>query len=162
MRTTIALAVLFAALTACPYGGPKGDVSQNSPSKTTTTTTNSRAGADRSSSMNPVTPVNKDIPSKRPGEVAEFFANVELTEYAIHIPPVLVAGHERFHIVNAGKESHNFVITGNGVSAQLPDDLPRGDTNDVVIDLKPGTYTVFCPVDGHRGKGMQTTVTVVK
>ena len=132
MRITAVLAVLFAGLTACPYGGPKGDVSQNAPSKTTTTTTGG----------------------------AEPTTNVELSEYAIHIPPTLTAGPQRFRIVNTGKENHNFVITGNGVSAQLPDDLARGDATEIAIDLKPGTYAVFCPVDGHRGKGMETTVTV--
>lgn len=132
VRTTTVLGFLFVALTACPYGGPKGDVSQNAPAQTTTTTSSA----------------------------AEVMTNVELSEYAIHIPPTLTAGQQRFHIVNTGKEKHNFVITGNGVSAQLPDDLMRGDATEIGIVLKPGTYTVFCPVDGHRGKGMETTVTV--
>ena len=56
--------------------------------------------------------------------------------------------------------SHNFAIEGNGLSQKLASDLPRGDTTDLSVDLKPGTYTIYCPVDGHRGKGMQRTLTV--
>ena len=132
VRSIVTLAVALVALTACPYGGPKGDVSRNTPAQTTTT-------------INRSTPVD---------------TNVELTDYAIRIPATMPAGHQRFRIVNSGKENHNFVITGNGVSAQLPDDLSRGDSTEIAVDLKPGTYTVFCPLDGHRGKGMETTVTV--
>jgi len=33
-------------------------------------------------------------------------------------------------------------------------------TQALTWDLKPGTYTIWCPVDGHRAKGMQTTLTV--
>ncbi|MGZ8851379.1 MAG: plastocyanin/azurin family copper-binding protein [Thermoanaerobaculia bacterium] len=147
-------AIALIALTACPYGGPHGDQSQNAPAKTSTTTSNPRAGEDRSATANPVLP-----PQSAPAAPPEP-TRVELTEYSILIPPTLTPGHQRFTIVNSGTQSHNFVVEGNGASAKLPENLPRGDTTQMELDLKPGTYTVWCPVDGHRGKGMQTTVTV--
>ena len=87
---------------------------------------------------------------------------VELTEYEIRMPDTLRAGDNVFTIVNAGKENHSFVIEGGGLHMALPGPLPRGDSATLEAGLNPGTYTVSCPVDGHKGKGMSKTVTVQK
>jgi plastocyanin len=163
VRHSIVCAIALIALTACPYGGPHRDESQNSPPKSSTTATNPRVGADETghaSNMNPIVPPQTAMPSSRIAPAASPETNVELTEYSIHMPQTLTAGPQHFRITNSGKQNHNFVITGNGVQAELPNDLTRGDSSDVTVDLKPGTYTVFCPVDGHRSKGMQTTLNV--
>lgn len=157
MRHAAVCSIFLLALTACPYGGPHRDESQNSPPKTSTTATNPRVGASETSHAKDMNPI---VPPQTPPPAAGPETDVELTEFAIHMPQTLSAGRQNFKITNSGKQNHNFVITGTGVSAQLPDDLSRGDSTNITVDLKPGTYTVFCPVDGHRGKGMQTTVTV--
>jgi len=46
------------------------------------------------------------------------------------------------------------------VHARLPTDLPRGDSASLEVNLKPGTYTVYCPVKDHKTRGMRTMVTV--
>ena len=63
-------------------------------------------------------------------------------------------------IVNSGKENHSFEMEGNGIHVKLPEPLSRGNTATLDVDLKPGTYNVYCPVDGHKGKGMSIRVTV--
>ena len=47
--------------------------------------------------------------------------------------------------------THNFVIEGPGVSEKFSSDLTRGDTGEITVTLAPGSYTIYCPVDGHRG-----------
>lgn len=76
------------------------------------------------------------------------------------MPETIAAGHQTFHIANAGKRNHNFAIEGNGISQKLASDLPRGDTTELTVDLKPGNYVVYCPVDQHRSRGMERRITV--
>ena len=152
MRAVVAVGIAL-LLTACP-GNQKGqDESQNSPSKTSTTTANPQAVPENSTAMNPVT-------KSQAGRAATIPIPVQLTEYEIQMPDTISAGVHTFEIANAGTMNHNFAIEGNGVSEKLGDVLSRGNTTYLSIKLAAGTYTVFCPVDGHRGKGMQRTITV--
>jgi uncharacterized cupredoxin-like copper-binding protein len=153
----LAFAILIAA---CP-GDRRTDESQNAPPQTSTTTRNPQAVPENSTSMNPVTPPQASMPSTRIGGTATSpTVDVQLTEYEIRMPDSLAAGPQRFRVINSGKETHNFVIEGGGVSQKLASDLTRGDTAEIVASLPAGTYTVYCPVDGHRGKGMHRTVVV--
>ena len=157
-----ALAVLAAAflLTGCPGNQRGEDAAQTSPPKTTTTTGNPQAAPERSKTMNPITPPSTELPSQRIATAAAQQIQVQLTEYEIRMPDTLTAGNHMFHIANAGKMNHNFAIEGNGTAKKLAADLTRGNTADLSVDLKAGTYVVYCPVDGHRGRGMERSVTV--
>ena len=148
MRPLAAVAAVI-LLTGCPGPQPE-DASRNSPPKTTTTTANPQAVPEKSNSM---------LPEVAAG-AATAPIDVQLTEYEIRMPDSITAGVHTFHIANAGKENHSFGIGGNDVSEKLSADLTRGETADLSVDLKPGTYTVYCPVDKHRGRGMQRTLTV--
>ena len=147
------LAVLAAALlvTACP-GGRGQDESRAGPHKTSITTANSQSVPERSTTINPGSVV--------PAAAAAQKVQVQLTEYEIRMPDALPAGPTNFHIANAGKRNHNFAIEGNGLQMKLSSDLTRGDWASLIVELKAGTYTVYCPVDGHRRRGMQRVLTV--
>jgi plastocyanin len=54
---------------------------------------------------------------------------------------------------------HAIAVEGNGVNKDGATANPGG-TSKVSLKLKPGTYTFFCPVDGHRQAGMQGTLVV--
>ena len=141
MKRALVIVVGMAALllTGCPGNKPE-DASQASPPKTTTSTVPATA--------------------TRPPVSAERSADVQLLEYQIHIADSLPAGPVHLRIANAGHEEHGFAIEGPGVSTQLGSNLARGDRTELAVTLQPGTYTMWCPVDGHRGKGMQRTITV--
>jgi hypothetical protein len=149
----LALALLFVR---CP-GGRGEDESQNAPHQTSTT--RNSVATDHTTRMNPAIPPGtapgQQVPVAEPPPI-----DVQLTEYAIQMPDTLPAGEATLKISNAGKSNHNFAIEGNGVAQKLTSDLTRGDSATLSIDLKPGTYTVYCPVEGHRGKGMERTVMV--
>lgn len=158
MRAALA-SVALVLFTACP-GNEQGDVSQNDPAKTTTSTQNVNAAPENSTAMNPVTPPQQELPGNRLPGSAPAPQDVHLIEYAIHMPDTLPAGEVRFKVANGGKEVHSFAIEGPGVATKLANDLTRGNSSEVNVKLQPGTYTVYCPIEGHRGKGMEKVVTV--
>lgn len=54
---------------------------------------------------------------------------------------------------------HGIAIEGNGVVKSGPV-VAAGSTSTVTAKLKAGTYTFYCPFDGHRAAGMKGTLTV--
>jgi uncharacterized cupredoxin-like copper-binding protein len=56
-------------------------------------------------------------------------------------------------------QPHGVSIDGAGVDAD-GEVVQPGGTSTVTATLKPGKYTFYCPVPGHRQAGMQGTLTV--
>jgi len=153
----LALCLVTSLVAACKK---EVDYSQATPPKTSTTTVDPQHVPESSTSMNPVVPPQSSLPSSRPAAAAASQAQVDLLEYSIHMQPSYAAGPQVFAVANAGKENHGLVIEGNGSQVKLANELARGDRSTLSVDLKPGTYTAWCPVDGHKAKGMLTTFTV--
>lgn len=158
MRKVLITVTLLLALSACR--AESEDESQNAPSQSTTSVQAPNAQEPHARGMNPPAPIQKEIPSSTIGGAAPPEIQIELTEYAIRIPPQIPAGHQTLTVVNSGKERHSLILEADGHQYKLPEPLARGDRGSLNVDLTPGTYTVYCPVDGHKGKGMSTTVVV--
>ena len=69
------------------------------------------------------------------------------------------AGNVTIKMSNPAALSHDVSIEGNGVD-QKGAVVSKGGTSTVTANLKPGKYTFYCSVDGHRAAGMQGTLTV--
>jgi plastocyanin len=87
---------------------------------------------------------------------------LHLAEYRITPATLsLDAGIYTFTAVNDGRISHALELTGNGIDGHTPDlAFAPGHSEGFTVTLKPGTYQFFCPVDGHRGLGMEATLVV--
>jgi uncharacterized cupredoxin-like copper-binding protein len=85
---------------------------------------------------------------------------VKLTEYKIEMPSLSGAGATMFNVTNTGNEAHGFEIEGNGIEKALKPRLKKGENGSLQVDLKPGTYKVYCPVIGHKWHGMSLDLTV--
>jgi plastocyanin len=68
------------------------------------------------------------------------------------------AGKVTIDFANQSKLPHGVVITGNGVNAKTKV-VTNGDAS-TTATLKPGKYTFYCPVPGHRAAGMEGTLRV--
>jgi len=69
------------------------------------------------------------------------------------------AGKVTLEMANPSQVPHAVAIKGNGVDVDGKT-IGNGETSTASADLKPGTYTFYCPVPGHEAAGMKGTLTV--
>jgi len=69
------------------------------------------------------------------------------------------AGSLTLQSKNPSAVPHNIAVEGPGLN-KLGPVVQGGDTSTVTVNVKPGNYTFFCSVPGHREGGMQGKLTV--
>jgi plastocyanin len=57
-------------------------------------------------------------------------------------------------MTNPGSTRHAVAIKGHG-TRKVGKTVGRNKTSTVTVTLKKGTYTFYCPVDGHEAAGMK-------
>lgn len=85
---------------------------------------------------------------------------VTLREHSIKMPSTVQSGTVHFVVTNEGKHEHNFEIEGQGLEKKFMMNVEPGDTKTLEVELKAGTYKVYCPVEDHDEKGMTTKLVV--
>ena len=91
---------------------------------------------------------------------AQSVVTMSMVEFAFQPSTVNVSGNSvTFDARNDGQFPHNIAIDGRDGSI-FPDDLTAGQSGSATITLAPGTYTFYCPVPGHRERGMVGTLTI--
>jgi len=81
---------------------------------------------------------------------------VTLSEFSIEPTMVDVAAGGSLNVKNVGAVAHNLVVEGTDV--RTADIGPGGSEMLDLSSLKPGTYTIFCDISGHKGAGMQAVL----
>jgi plastocyanin len=69
------------------------------------------------------------------------------------------AGKVTLRMLNKSSVPHDIAIKGSGVNA-VGQVVSGGGTSTVSENLKAGTYTFYCSVDGHEAAGMKGTLRV--
>lgn len=67
------------------------------------------------------------------------------------------AGEEvRIRLINRGDEEHNIEFELPGREEELEENLQPGERGTLSFTApdQPGTYTIYCPVEDHKDKGM--------
>jgi plastocyanin len=88
---------------------------------------------------------------------------VRETEYRLNPanPVVRPAGVIDFFVQNQGTVTHALAVeTPHGTVRS--ENLSPDATTRLKVDLPPGRYTWYCPIDGHKAKGMSGTIRVVQ
>jgi uncharacterized cupredoxin-like copper-binding protein len=79
------------------------------------------------------------------------------TEYSF-TPSVLTAsaGKTSIRFTNGGSVDHDFTLDSPPIHVLVK----PGKTAEATVTLRPGTYTFYCSIPGHRQSGMQGKLTV--
>ena len=146
------LALLAAVATSLFLAACGGD-DDTSTSAATPTTTSAESSTDTSAESSTDTSASASTGGGDTVDLSE-------TEYKITpADPTVKAGSVTFDITNDGATTHNIEIEGNGVEEES-DDLSPGSNGQLTVDLKPGTYEMYCSIDGHEDLGMKGEITV--
>jgi len=70
------------------------------------------------------------------------------------------AGKVTIVMTNKSSLPHAVAVEGNGVDKDGPTVTGGSGTSKVTVNLKPGKYEFYCPVDGHKAAGMKGELTV--
>ena len=113
------------------------------PSSTQTTSTASSTSAPTTA---PTTP--RSVPVKE-------------SEFKIELPSTsLSPGNYTFDLTNDGHIGHDLVVDGPGVSDKKTPVIDGGKTAKLTVELKSGTYKLYCSVPGHEQAGMKLELKV--
>jgi plastocyanin len=75
--------------------------------------------------------------------------------------PALKQGDVTFRLTNDGQTGHSLEIEDvNGQDEELEGEVQPGDSNTLTVNLPPGKYEFYCPVDDHKEMGMEGEITV--
>ena len=89
--------------------------------------------------------------------------SVDLTATEFQFDPADVsldaAGTVTFTVSNDGRQEHALEVEGNDIEEET-DTIAPGTSGSLTVELEPGEYELYCPIDGHRDQGMEGTLVV--
>jgi uncharacterized cupredoxin-like copper-binding protein len=75
--------------------------------------------------------------------------------------PSVSSGQVTFNLKNDGQTTHSLEIEDvNGQDQELEGDVSPGQSGTLKVNLPPGKYEFYCPVDDHKEMGMEGEITV--
>jgi len=70
------------------------------------------------------------------------------------------AGPVKFVIRNASRTAHAFAVAGPGLRTKRTKTIEPGKSATLLVTLRAGKVSVWCPMPGHAALGMKATITV--
>ncbi|HXQ89695.1 MAG TPA: plastocyanin/azurin family copper-binding protein [Solirubrobacterales bacterium] len=140
-------AVLIAALALAACGG--GDDTTSDTTAEAPTTQEESGGGEKEAEGGTAGAATFDVEADPSGALA--FTTDEATAKA---------GKVTVNFTNSSPVPHDVRIEGSGGEEIGGTEVLSEGSESATVDLKPGEYTFFCSVPGHRQGGMEGTLTV--
>jgi plastocyanin len=101
-------------------------------------------------------------PSQEPEPPSVPHVQVNAVEYSFSLSRTSVpAGKVVLEFRNDGQDAHNLnVAPPEGPSEEPVGNTPSQGVDDVSLEMRAGSYTLFCSLPTHEAKGMKATLTV--
>jgi plastocyanin len=106
-------------------------------------------------------PVESPATPIAPARVEVTAEDSEAFRFALSRPTV-PAGRVIIEFVNHGQDEHNLNAvepSAGSVAGSIPNTAPNAHPS-VTLNLRPGSYTLFCSIADHEAKGMKATLVV--
>jgi plastocyanin len=122
-----------------------------------------------SSSAPSTQPGESVVPTEPPGDTeaereppAIPHVQVSAVEYSFSLSRTSVpAGEVVLEFVNDGQDEHNLHLEdGEGPLSESIGSTPSKGVSDLHLQMRPGSYTLFCSLPTHEARGMKATLTV--
>jgi uncharacterized cupredoxin-like copper-binding protein len=156
-RPIIPIAAIAASIIIAACGGSSSTSSASSStapasSSPASSTPSTPASSSSSSSQAPTAPAGAAL-----ALAADPSGQLRFTKSSL----TAKAGKVTIHFTNSAALPHNLTVQ-QGTSGPIVGATPtfQGGTKTLTLQLKPGKYTFFCSVPGHRQAGMQGALTV--
>jgi uncharacterized cupredoxin-like copper-binding protein len=156
--TRLALTLMLLGITAVSLAACGGTEATPTP---TVAAGGATGGTGSTADVTPTTAADQGGSSSGSGAAQEVKAT--LNEWSVSLNADQVsAGTVKFIVSNEGQNSHDLVVMdSSGTEIGATPSFKKDDgAKELVVDLKPGTYTIVCNLPGHTEKGMKTTLNV--
>jgi plastocyanin len=84
-------------------------------------------------------------------------------EYTLTLSRLRIhSGQAIVQVLNFGMDNHDLIVQGNATGSRPVrfKQLGPGDRASLTIRLRPGKYTLWCSLPGHRARGMVAPLVV--
>jgi plastocyanin len=145
-----------------PTSLPKGPSGGSPPAPTTPVAPSATPGSGNSSSGPVVAPPATESSGTAAPAHVEVTAEDSGAFRFVLSRPTVPAGTVIIEFVNHGQDEHNLYAVESlvgSLAGSIPNTIPGAHPR-LMLDLRPGSYTLFCSLADHEAKGMKATLVV--
>jgi plastocyanin len=144
-KVAVAFALILAAFALAACGSSSDDSSSTSAETTTTETSEAKGNEAEGGSAGSAATLDIEA-----GEALDYTSKTATAK----------AGKVTVNFTNPQALTHDVAIEDSSGKTIGKTELIAEGSDSTVVDLKPGEYTFYCTVPGHREAGMEGTLTV--